>query len=430
MKTIVVICIGLFWAGLAGSLIAQDVAPAWVAYAAEEEAQDAAVSVGTAGESVDLSDDALPSLHEVLDHVFEGDWFQRMDLGGYVATSYYQTGRDGAFPDGNITISQASIFLDFAVTDYVSVFFELQTERFPLFDSDVRVDELYTEFRQLCDCESGTVNAKVGRFDLPFGEEYLRQDSKDSYYVGYAVGMPYGVDEGVQLYGEVGGLGFASSFTQGAFDRDGTSGLPKAVTAKVYGNLADFLYTSASFYWNGESATTALCFTRNVFTPVGANGVLSSAGASSSRQVSSTFYSLDSSVEIGDRTVVDLAFGQGFINDARSAFDRDILWFHVQPRVKIVDQVYLVGRWSEAGTYSSRKGYAFEGAPYANGISSFGFDTSRFVRGSVGLYWKPLQEVTLKGEVGYDRFYVIDLSPRSPTHNKRAFGGLQLVVTF
>ncbi|MBI1925609.1 hypothetical protein HYR99_15315 [Candidatus Poribacteria bacterium] len=387
--------------------------------------------------TIDLSGKELPSLPEgAATHVLARPWYQNIEISGFGASSFLKLGAAGMMPIGGFVIKDASLFVEAEAWENISFFFELQTNVLLLDDwLSVRTGEAYAHFRNVLRSKRGDfMGVKVGRIDIPFGEEYLWTDSSDNPLISHAVGFPWLWDEGIAIYGKIRGVGWVASITDGAFARSIDDNSDKALTAKVYGTPWRPLYLSASFMRNGETARSALYWGGNCFQPMGARvhgePVPSSAGTSPSQGVDIILYELDAKYRFKDRADVEFAFGQAFINDAIDAFDRNLAWFSVQPRYSFTRKIYGILRYSEIGTYDADKGYLLDGGFLAGGYEAFGYDTKRLQRYSLGLGWKPNPRTAFKLEVGRDRFEVIDISPFHPGKDDRDFFAAELVLSF
>ena len=122
--------------------------------------------------------------------------------------------------------------------------------------------------------------------------------------------------------------------------------------------------------------------------------------------------------------------GQAFLDDADSSFNRDWLWFMIEALYYITPEFYVVGRYSEAGTYDNSEGYRFDGRIFAGADRALGFDMKRFQRFSLGFGLKLNPNVLIKIEGGWDRFTLIDVSPLDPENGNRWFAGGEVVLSF
>ncbi|MEM8713108.1 MAG: hypothetical protein AAGG01_19340, partial [Planctomycetota bacterium] len=121
-----------------------------------------------------------------------------IQFSGFIAAGWFETGDDGARPADSFEIRQSHFFAEAEVWENVSVFAELRlvpqgedTNPGPL------TGELYAHFRNVAGNQQDTnLGLKVGRVDLPFGEEYLWQDQNPNVLISPSAAFPYGFDEG------------------------------------------------------------------------------------------------------------------------------------------------------------------------------------------------------------------------------------------
>ena len=381
---------------------------------------------------VDLSDTSQPFDSEAEStHVLAKPWYENFEFWGFIAADVLATGDDGTEPNGGFILKETTLFVEGQIWDDVSGFFELQINRLGKDDSlFVRTGEVHVHFRNvLKHLGDDLLGIKVGRVDIPFGEEYLWQDSIDNPLITQSAGYPYGFDEGIVLYGTLSGVGWIVAVTDGTDERSIEDDADKAVNVKIYGNPNDWLYLSGSFMRNGQAAKSAFEFGGSHFQPIGASHP-SSLGMSPSDKVDAFLYEIDAKITLSDNAYIAIAFGQAFQDDGASAFNRDLLWFSIEGLYNLNDKVYAVIRYSEIGTYDSGEGYHFDGKITAGGNSAFGYDARRFQRLSVGMGWKINPRTVLKVEVGGDWFEVIDASSFTPGDDDRWLAGVELVVGF
>lgn len=384
---------------------------------------------------INLSGEEIPTIDiETATHVLAKPWYRNIDITGFGGTGFLDTGEKGTRPYGGFLIKEASLFLEGDVWEDVTYYLEIQTNRLGK-DSTlfIRTGEVYIHFydvfRQM---DRSSVGLKIGRIDVPFGEEYLWQDASENPLISNSAAYPYGFDEGILIYGKLSGLGWIIAVTDGTQVRSYDDHSDKAFNVKVYGNLRKGLYLSASFMDNGEAGISAVEFGGSHFEPVGV-AYQSSAGVSISETIRARLYEIDVQYSMGESIeFVHLysSFGKAFLIDSDESFSRDWNWFVLEPFLSIYQKGYFVARYSEIGTYDSKSGYHFEGKTTAGGKDAFGYDIKRFRRLSWGLGWKPNPHVTFKLEVGRDWFDLIDQSIIDPHNNKRKLIGFEVVAQF
>ncbi len=381
---------------------------------------------------LDLSERQLPSITETRgSNPLSRPWFENIEVSGFGAFSYLDTGSAGARPHGGFLLQEASIFLDAQAWEQADVHFDIQAAPLGVGASEqVGIGELYGNLKNLWTNPDGDhIGLKAGRFYVPFGEEYTWTRAPDNPLLSNSAPDPYGLAQGVQLYGSWGKLGWIAALSDGAEELDAGDHLAKALNLKVWGEPAGSVHLSASFMLNGKTDKSALEFGGSNLQPVGADGS-SSAGASPSTEIRAQLGELDAKLRLRSDASLALAFGAGKVDDAVDTFDRNLKWFRFEPRCDLSESVFAVLRVSEIGTYDAARGYHFDGEILAEGNDAFGYDTKRFQRLSLGLGWKINPHALAKIEVGRDRFWVISSSPISASADDRTFFGSELVLSF
>jgi len=394
--------------------------------------------------AVDLSEREYASIGDVKDshgeddrvrtgHVLSNPWWQNFSISGFAASGYYDTGSSGTREHGTFELKEASLFIEADIWEDAAFFLELQTNRLGKDDSlFARTGEVYVHFRELYRSENLSVAAKMGRIDIPFGEEYLIQDSSDNPLVTTSAVYPYGWDEGLLLYGEYRNVNWIVALTDGTDARSFEENSDKAVNLKLYGNVTDDFYLSASFMRNGEASKSAFEFGGSHFQPVGASRV-STLGTSPSAFVDSALYQVDLKYEVelfSKASYLSASIGAANQDDVGTRFDRDLRWFTLEPYLRFDDNWYLAARFSQIETADDSQGYHFDGKIYAGGNGDFGYDATEFQRLGVVIGYMPNPRLKVKLEVGRDWYELIDSSPFSGQLGNREFVGLEVVGGF
>ncbi|MGI9294009.1 MAG: hypothetical protein ACR2PS_08505 [Pseudomonadales bacterium] len=381
--------------------------------------------------SVDLSQDEHASVNTEQStnkaHVLSNPWWQNFDLHGFAAVGFYDTGKNGTRQNGGFEIKEASLFVHADVWQDIEVYLELQTNRLGKDDQlFTRTGEVYLHFRNLFDTTSLQSGVKVGRVDIPFGEEYLWQDAIDNPLITNSASYVYGWDEGVLAYGKFKSIAFVAAITDGTDERSQEDHDDKAVNLKFYGNLTEELYLSFSAMRNGAAGKSAVEFGGSHFQPVGASHE-STLGSSASEVVDGSLFQFDARYTFSNRSYVSAHYGWAQQDDDDSRFERDFRWFGVEPYLQLNNRWYVVARYSEIGTDDRAEGYHFDGKTFAAGNSSFGYDTKQFRRLGVGVGYQPNPRVKIKLELGNDSFDLIDGSPFTQTDD-REFAAFEIAV--
>ena len=367
-------------------------------------------------------------------HVLAQPWWENFDIYGFGAAGFYDTGSAGTREHGGFEIKEASLFVEAEAWDDISFFVELQTNRLGK-DDDLftRTGEVYAHFRDIQIGESTSLGLKLGRIDIPFGEEYLWQDAIDNPLITNSAAYPYGWDEGLLLYSDFHGLNWIFAVTDGTDERSRDENSEKAFNLKFYGNPWEQLYLSLSLMSNGDGTKSAFEFGGSHFVPIGVSST-STLGNSPNTEVESNLFELASKYKFNllnnANGYLAVTFGAAKQDDEASSFDRSIKWFSLEPYLKFSNNWYTVLRYSEIGTYDDDEGYNFKGKTFSGGSAVSSFDIERFRRLGIGLGWTPNPNVLAKFEIGKDWFNLIDASPLSSENDDREFAGFELAVGF
>ncbi|MGB1261881.1 MAG: hypothetical protein ACPG52_03130 [Cognaticolwellia sp.] len=370
-------------------------------------------------------------------HVLSNPWWKNVELWGFGAVGAYQTGSDGNHQNFGFDIKEATIFMEANVWQDIDMFVELQTNRLGDDSSKyIRTGEVYMHSRDIALGE-GNIGIKLGRIDIPFGEEYLWQDAIDNPLITNSASYPYGWDEGLLVYGDSRVLGYQSgvnwifSVTDGTDKRSDEDHANKAFNVKFYGDINDNNYLSLSLMRNGKAQKSALEFGGSHFEPIG-KGDSNATALSNSKFVNASLAEINTKHQfyLDDFSgYLALTYGRAKQEDDISQYDRNIEWLTIEPYVQLNANWYSLLRYSEIGTYDNNQGFHFDGKYFAGGNGDYGYDVKRFQRLGVGLGWQPNPRVRAKFEIGKDWFERIENSNKA-AQNSRNFVGVEVAVGF
>ncbi len=391
-------------------------------------------------DTVDLSENESQPFGAVADqHVLARPWFQNIDLSGFGAFWYADSGNDGSKPDPAFVVKETTLFVNAESWENIGFFAELQLTQ--LYgsardnESQVKAVELYADFRNvLKHVGDDLLNLKVGRFDIPFGEEYLWQDAKDNPMISPTAAYPWFWDEGVMAYGTYKRLGWITAVMNGENRSSSDKSPSKSYSIKLYGKPTLNTYFSFSYLNSGETGLSAIWLANSTIQAVGTGFArpTSSLGVSPSSTVDSTLYQLDSKIDLTSAFGLELSYGMAKIDDIEP-FDRDLSWYSVQPKYQFSPNLWLVARYSTIKTDDNNEGYNFSAGflsdgSFANG--PYGFDANRFTREAIALGWRANTNLILKVEVGSDEYEVINVSGFDPSADDRNYTVAELVLSF
>ncbi len=373
---------------------------------------------------VDLSGDELPALPQAdaPAHLLAKPWYQNAELSGFAAFWLADSGADGTRPEAGFVVKESSLFLEAEAWQDMALFFEIQTTALQRdHSSSLRTGEVYAHFRNaLKKWGDHLLGIKVGRSDIPFGEEYLWQDAPDNPLISNSAAYPWLWDEGLVFYGAARDLNWVLAVMDGTLSRSQEDDAAKAIIGKISGRPHQALHLSFSLMKNGASERTALLLGGSPLQPV---------AGSPSLRIDALLYQLDTQWAPNPQTRFDLSFGRAAIQDAADAFDRDLTWFMLQGRYSATNRLHAAARYSEIGTYDNDAGYKIDGEFLAGG-NAFAFDVKRLRRIVVGMGWQINPHSALKLELGRDTFALITASPFDTSGDERSHLVAELHVSF
>lgn len=171
-----------------------------------------------------------------------------------IGFAYFKTGSEGQFPSGSFRADDPVISLEAPVARRTYFYTELK-----LLPRDTNVEafelgELYVDFEDVLGGvgQPGLLNVRVGRVNIPFGEEYLVRSPVSNPLISHSLSDIWGVDEGVEIYGRAGPFNYVVAAQNGGVSRlrDATS--DKSVTARVGWSPVPWLHLSASAMRTGN----------------------------------------------------------------------------------------------------------------------------------------------------------------------------------
>jgi len=194
------------------------------------------------------------------------EWTRFVRLGGSANTGFYYGENDSVMSDRDFRIWDARLFVDAELGEDVRVADQLLVRnaglslewniaRLGTLQDDI--GDLHIELQGLSG--SGLVNLRVGRFQIPVGESYLRygRGVPDKPFITNPVGGPWFWDEGVELYGASrnGRFGYVASITDGEEPFGAAESDPnpdKQLSLRLYADALPWLHVSVSGLRSGR----------------------------------------------------------------------------------------------------------------------------------------------------------------------------------
>ena len=179
-------------------------------------------------------------------------------LSGEGGVAFFASGPNGQFPDSEFRVDEAKLFIETPIWGRVYFYTELNLAARDRTDLGLEVGELYLDWENFLGLrgDSQALNLRLGRLDIPFGEEYLTRDAIDNPLISHSLPDFWGVDEGLELYGSLGTFSYVLAVQNGgqpvAQDFDGD----KAVVGRLGYDPAPWLHLSVSGMRTGDLDAT------------------------------------------------------------------------------------------------------------------------------------------------------------------------------
>lgn len=302
-------------------------------------------------------------------------------LSGEAGLAFFDGGPRSAWPNGEFRADDVKVYLETPVWRDTYLFAELDLVTREVNDEFFHMGEVYIDFENVSGRLGGPdrlLNVRVGRFDIPFGEEYLYRGVLDNPLITHSVGDSWGVDEGVELYGSAGRLSYVFAVQNGGhktlrdFDSD------KSVTLRVGYDPTAWLHLSASALRTGD-LTMAGDFLSEIW--IGGGFFRAIGAAATTQGFSAKLYQADARVN-WDGGHLSGAVGTARYDDNDTAADnrRDLDYFSVELVQQINGGLYGAIRYSEIsvqkGGYplqglGSPGTFFYSGLPLAEGLERF-----------------------------------------------------------
>lgn len=208
---------------------------------------------------------------------FGGALAGNVRLGGAGAVGLFSTGPNGTFPNSEFRVDELRLFVDAALGQDVYGFVELNlaTRENTGPYSSTQLGEAYVDFENVSRLwhQDGRLNIRLGRLDIPFGEEYLRRDAVDNPLISHSVSDFWGIDEGIELYGAVGKVNYVLAVQNGGISTTRDYNSDKSVALRVSGDPLRWLHLGVSAMRTGDLSAadewSELWIGNGFFRPIG-----------------------------------------------------------------------------------------------------------------------------------------------------------------
>lgn len=321
----------------------------------------------------------------------------RVILSGRGAAGLFSTGSAGSHPNSEFTMDELRLNVDAMVTENVYGFAELNFATREADEWYAELGEAYVDFEGVSRMwgNERQLSLRMGRLDIPFGEEYLTRDAIDDPLISHSLADFWGIDEGVELYGSLGPVRYVAALQNGSnadlrdfngdksvvlrLGYDPTRWLHAGISGMRTGNLDAFKEWSALWFGNG--------FFRSI-------------GTTNTTTFSARAIQGDLQFNL-PKGHVHLAGGYANYSDNDPSRDnqRDLYYYSAEAVHDVTSHLYAGVRFSQI--------FAHDGYPIVGqgnfGQFFFGPMTDNIWRLSLGLGYRFTDELVVKGEYSFER---------------------------
>ena len=188
----------------------------------------------------------------------EGVSLGRLNISGEGAVAFFDSQRNGAFPNAEFRVDEAKLFVEAPVWDNVYFFSELNLASRTSDSLDLNLGELYLDFEDVSKLwgTERLLNIRAGRMDIPFGEEYLYRDAIDNPLISHSLADFWGVDEGIEFYGSMGKVSYVLAVQNGGVSGTRDFNSDKSVAARISYDPTKLVHLSLSAMRTGDLDAT------------------------------------------------------------------------------------------------------------------------------------------------------------------------------
>lgn len=293
---------------------------------------------------VDLTDIEVQSVnsHHKERSVLLMEWFDRTRIGGFGSFGYVDVGQTsktvsdtGHFPH------QVSLHVEAEIWEDILLFAETSLTTQGTLGLVHLYEEFYLKYKNvLKSWGEDVLHIKIGRFDTPFGEEYLIQDPPDNPMINMSVPFPWGSDEGIEFYGIIKEkINWFLAIQDGSSSHTSDDHPAKSVALKISGDITKNWYLSASYlnvgkviipeFWLGSARVSA----------TGTN--------TTTNHVKPHLYQIDTKIQWGPKLKLWANLGLTKISNLTTPSNSLTMHMYlIQPVLKLTNQLFVAGRYS------------------------------------------------------------------------------------
>ena len=331
----------------------------------------------------------------------------KVHLSGEGAVGLFHSQPQGQFPNAEFRVDEARLFVEAPV--WREVYFFSEINAFTREQGSLNVGELYLDAENVSRLwrRDGQLNLRIGRFDIPFGEEYLSRDAIDNPLISHSIMDLWGVDEGVEFYGSFNKLQYVLAVQNGGHDALRDFNSDKAVVARAGLDPARWLHCSVSAMRTGKLDVKDDGVSELWLGP----GLVYSLGSANTTTFQANLFEGDVHLRFPRLTLKAAGGVLQYDDDDPSANNRrEVYYYYIEGVQNIHNGLYAAVRWSQA---FADRGFPIGGNGDAN-TYAFGPDLTKDLwLLSLGLGYRWSNELIVKAEYSLERGRTINNTSRN-----------------
>jgi hypothetical protein len=337
----------------------------------------------------------------------EGNGFSmgNLKISGEGGVAFFETGKNGYFPDAQFRVDEARLFLDAPLWQDVYFHGELDLITREAEDDSIHLGELYLDFEDVAQFwhQEHLLNVRAGQFYIPFGEEYQVRNAIDNPLISHSLSDLWGVSPGLELFGQVNKFSYALGVQTGGISDLDENEADKSVAGRLGYDPVPWLHLSASAMRTGdlnasEDWASALWLDEGFFTSI---------GSPKTSLFHADLAELDGQVKWHRGSWKSAAgYADYNDNDPLGGNRRDLYYYYTELVQGVTPKLYGAVRFSQIDV---PEGYPLVG----NSDSDYGIPTKDLWRLSVGAGYRFNRNLLLKAEYTLEHGQQTDGSPRN-----------------
>lgn len=331
----------------------------------------------------------------------------KVHLGGEGAVGFFHSQPQGQYPNAEFRVDEAKLFVEAPVLSDVYFFGEINV--FTREEGSMTAGEVYLDFENLSRLwkKDNQLNLRAGRFDIPFGEEYLTRDAIDNPLISHSLMDLWGVDEGLELYGAFNKFSYVVAVQNGGHNSGRDFNSDKAVIARVGLDPARWLHLSVSAMRTGALDANQDGVSELWLGPA----LIYSLGSSNTTDFHANLLEGDVHLKFPS-TTLKAAGGvmQYDDNDPSANNRREVYYYYVEGKQKIYKDLYGAARWSQV---FAKNGFPIAGIGDAGTYAFSGELTKDLWLLSLGLGYRFSDQLILKAEYSFQHGKELDGTARN-----------------